>query len=262
MAFSTEDAAKRAGKLTASRVACLMTGDAEAILRLYREMIGELEPEDLSDNWQVQLGIATETLQLNWYEKETGRVLEWRNRTIVHRGYDWAAATPDGWDRELQCPVEVKHCIGWEPVEAIIDRYQPQCHWQMWCTQTDRAVLSCIRGAAVPVIEYIDLHPPYMKDLIDRASHFVMCVAMRSPPVELPRIRPPIDPTRVVDMSLNNAWSDKAAIWLENRPMYQAYEAAKEDLKAMVPADARRVFGAGVQVTRAKNGALTVRTDT
>jgi hypothetical protein len=46
----------------AGRIACLMTGDREAILRLYQEMIGEAEPEDLSGVWAVRLGEATEAL--------------------------------------------------------------------------------------------------------------------------------------------------------------------------------------------------------
>jgi hypothetical protein len=55
---------QRQGKLTASRVACLMTGDAEKILRLYKEMIGEEDEEDLSRVWPVALGVAAEQLQL------------------------------------------------------------------------------------------------------------------------------------------------------------------------------------------------------
>ncbi len=37
-----------------------MGNDEPALLRLWREKRGEVEPEDLSDNLIVQLGLATE----------------------------------------------------------------------------------------------------------------------------------------------------------------------------------------------------------
>src|SRR4029077_7712576 len=79
----------RKGKLTASRVAALMTGDAEKILRLYREMIGEAVEEDLSDVWAVQLGAATESLNLDWYEMRRNP-LSRRGEVVVHPRHDWA----------------------------------------------------------------------------------------------------------------------------------------------------------------------------
>jgi len=40
----------------------IMGDDAPALLRLWQEKRGEVEPEDLSDDLLVQLGTATETL--------------------------------------------------------------------------------------------------------------------------------------------------------------------------------------------------------
>ena len=37
-----------------------------ALVRLWKEKRGEIEPEDLSDNLIVQLGLATETLKVQW----------------------------------------------------------------------------------------------------------------------------------------------------------------------------------------------------
>ena len=47
----------------------IIIGDDEpALLRLWREKRGEVEPEDLSGNLVVQLGLATEDLNRRWYE--------------------------------------------------------------------------------------------------------------------------------------------------------------------------------------------------
>ena len=50
-----------------------MGDDEAALLRLWREKRGEAEPEDLSGNLIVQLGLATEKLNRRWYEANTGR---------------------------------------------------------------------------------------------------------------------------------------------------------------------------------------------
>jgi hypothetical protein len=40
----------------------IMSPDESALIRLWKEKRGEAEPEDLSDNLIVQLGVATEPL--------------------------------------------------------------------------------------------------------------------------------------------------------------------------------------------------------
>src|SRR5450756_3240333 len=50
----------------------IMGNDEAALLRLWREKCGEAEPEDLSGNLIVQLGLVTEPLNRIWYERNTG----------------------------------------------------------------------------------------------------------------------------------------------------------------------------------------------
>src|SRR5262245_11855695 len=115
----------RTGKLTGSRIACLMKGDAEAIDRLYREMIGEEVEGDLSGVWAVQLGAATEQLNLDWFARKQGAPLSRRGEVINHPFLAWAACTIDGWSDQHQCPVECKHVGGREPIATVVERYQP-----------------------------------------------------------------------------------------------------------------------------------------
>lgn len=96
MALTAEQIAARAGKLTASRISALMTGDAEKILRLYREMIGEEIEEDLSGVWPVRLGEATEQLQLDWYQQKHRVPVTRRGEVVISPEHDWAACTLDG----------------------------------------------------------------------------------------------------------------------------------------------------------------------
>ena len=52
-----------------------MGEDEAALLRLWREKRGEAEPEDLSGNLIVQLGLVTEPLNRHWFERNTGQVV-------------------------------------------------------------------------------------------------------------------------------------------------------------------------------------------
>ena len=45
----------------------IMGDDEEALVRLWREKRGEVEPKDLSGNLIVQLGVVTEDLNRRWY---------------------------------------------------------------------------------------------------------------------------------------------------------------------------------------------------
>src|SRR5215813_7922103 len=74
----------------------IMGDDEAALLRLWREKRGEIEPEDLSGNLVVQLGLATENLNRRWYEANAGQVLTDVQRRIQHPVLRWMAATLDG----------------------------------------------------------------------------------------------------------------------------------------------------------------------
>src|SRR5262249_53464602 len=74
----------------------IMGDDEAALLRLWREKRGEVEPEDLSGNLLVQLGLATEDLNRRWYQTNTGQVLTDIQRQVRHAALRWMAATLDG----------------------------------------------------------------------------------------------------------------------------------------------------------------------
>src|SRR6185369_15825901 len=74
----------------------LMGDDEGALLRLWREKRGETEPEDLSGNLIVQLGVVTEHLNRHWFERNTRQVVTEVQRHVRHPVNRWMAATLDG----------------------------------------------------------------------------------------------------------------------------------------------------------------------
>src|SRR5690348_10336683 len=74
----------------------IMGDDETALVRLWREKLGEIAPEDLSGELIVQLGTVTEALNRGWYEKNTGRAVTDIQRQVFHPVHRWMAATLDG----------------------------------------------------------------------------------------------------------------------------------------------------------------------
>ncbi len=67
-----------------------MGTDEAALMRLWQEKRGEVEPEDLSGNLIVQLGLATEELNRRWYEANTGQVIvNVQQRVFIRRCAGW-----------------------------------------------------------------------------------------------------------------------------------------------------------------------------
>jgi predicted phage-related endonuclease len=79
----------------------ILNADAAALVQLWREKRGEAEPEDLSGNLIVQLGIATEVLNRTWYEHNTGRVVIDVQRRVRHPVNRWMAATLGGFVEDV-----------------------------------------------------------------------------------------------------------------------------------------------------------------
>ncbi len=282
--LSEAQLAARAGKLTASRVKVLMTGTDDEIMALWEQMtLGEPEP-DLSDIWAVRLGEATEALNLEWYRRKTGHILTRHGEVTLHPVHDWMAATLDAFDAELPGPVDAKHVGGFEKREKVVQRYWPQMHWQMLCTDTYTSRLSIIEGAREPVVEAIDFDKDYAAELFDRAERFWQCVVSLTPPVDLP---PPVEPVlperwRTVDLRESFLFSeppygdgewhplpeapnwaapmrDALELWDENKASAAEFEGAKKNIKALLPNDVGEVLFDEVTIKRAKNGAVTIK---
>lgn len=259
--LSPTQLAARDGKLTASAVACLMTGDAEKILNLWRELTGDpsYAAEDLSGVWPVQLGSHTEPLNLDWYERRTGKSLSRRGDVVIHAKHDWAACTLDAWDDDLACPVECKHVGGFEKTPVILERYAPQAHWQMIVTDSKQCVFSIIEGAREPVIEAVPFNPEYAAELWARAEQFIQCVWNLTPPIVLAPVAAPVKAEKVYDMTGKNDWAAETVTWITTRQAAKDFAASEKAIKALVPADAVRATGHGISVSRIKAGSLSIK---
>jgi predicted phage-related endonuclease len=237
----------------------IMGDDEAALLRLWREKRGEVEPKDLSGNLVVQLGVATEDLNRRWYQANSSQVLSDVQRRIRHPVLRWMAATLDGRVEATGAVFEAKFMLPWAfSEEAAAEKYMPQLQHNMWVVAARSAVLSVITGGGKWVEITIHSDPLYQHLIVTAERKFWRCVESGEPPrlfgVEPPK--PRIEAVRIVDMSGSNSWSEFAGIFRSTRQAFLEHERSKTELKALMPEDAKEASGHGVRAKRSKSGAV------
>src|SRR2546421_2657287 len=220
----------------------IMGSDEGALLRLCREKRGEIEPEDLSGNLIVQLGVATEPLNRHWFERNTRRTLRDVQRRLRHPVIRWMGATLDGMVAETGAVFEAKFMLPWSfSEEGAAEKHMAQLQHNMWVTNARLGVLSIITGGGKWVEVTVPADSLYQPLLLTAEKKFWRCVESGDPPrlfgVEPPRAR--IEAVRVVDMSASNSWAEFAGIFLRTREAHVEHERARTELKALLPEDAR-----------------------
>jgi predicted phage-related endonuclease len=237
----------------------IMGNDEGALLRLWREKRGEVEPEDLSGNLIVQLGSATEELNRRWYEANTGQVITDIQKHVRHPTIRWLAATPDGRVGASGAVFESKFMLPWYfSEEAAAEKYMPQLQHNMWVVAARSAVLSIISGGGKWVEIKTHADPLYQHLIVTAERKFWRCVESGEPPTlfgaEPPR--PRIEAVRIVDMSASNAWAEFAGVFSRTRSAHLEHEQAKAELKSLMPEDADQAIGHGIRAKRSKSGAI------
>jgi predicted phage-related endonuclease len=237
----------------------IMGADEPALLQLWREKRGEVEPEDLSGNLIVQLGLVTEPLNRHWYERNTGQTIECIQHRLRHPVLRWMGATLDGLIAGGGTVFEAKFMLPWSfSEEAAAEKHMAQLQHNMWVTNAKAAALSVITGGGKWVEIKINADPLYQHLLLTAEKKFWRCVESGEPPrlfgVEPPR--PRIEAVRIVDMSASNSWGDLAAIFRSTRDAFLEHERAKVELKTLMPEDAKEAIGHGIRAKRSKSGAI------
>jgi predicted phage-related endonuclease len=237
----------------------IMGSDENALLRLWREKRGEVEPEDLSSNLVVQLGLATEVLNRRWYEANTGQVVTDIQKRVRHPALRWMGATLDGRVEGSDAVFEAKFMLPWSfSEEAAAEKYMPQLQHNMWVVAARTAVLSVITGGGKWVEIATHSDPLYQHLIVTAERKFWRCVESGEAPhlfgVEPPK--PRIEAVRIVDMSASNSWAEFAGLFRNTREAFLDHERSKTELKALMPEDAKEATGHGVRARRSKSGAV------
>ena len=237
----------------------IMGDDQDKLIRLWREKRGEALPLDLSNDLIVQLGSITEDLNRSRYERTSGHTVGDIQRKVRHPIHKWMGATLDGRVEQTGAVYEAKFMLPWNfSEEAAADKHMAQLQHNMWVIAARSAVLSIITGGGKWVEITIHADPLYQHLLLTAEKKFWRCVQTGEPPhlfgIETPR--PRLEAVKIVDMASSNSWAELAATYLSTREAHANHEAAKAELKKLVPEDAKEAMGHGIKAKRSKSGAI------
>jgi YqaJ-like recombinase protein len=264
MPLTPEQRKKREHKFTASVAPIVMSGDEAALLKLWREMIGETEPEDLSDQWPPMLGAYMENFILDWHERKTGQPIVERQRFVQHPGLPDVGCTLDGYRPHDDCTIDAKVCNSWQSLDYIIGYYAPQCVVQRECRQAARCALLVMHGSAEPRELEVITDAAYEREIWSRIASFLMCVQALMPPVPLPKCTPPEQWRTVnLDDEPKPNWApdmiQQLHLWSETKAAADSNTQAADVIKRLVPEDVGRLRWTNLQVRRDRRGYLSIK---
>src|SRR5215472_5988578 len=272
-----EQKAERRTGIGGSHAPRIMVGDWQS---LWLEITGREQPKQIMSGWNYALRIATETLQLDWWEYKTGQTIirrSYPHNCVRSTEYPWMRATLDGMIKETGEPVNAKHVSTWtgkqtkqSPRTWAVEFYVWQIlHEIIVCSPPSmRGWISLIVGEKEPEPIAIDADPISLQRLIAAEEEFWGFVQRDEPPDSSYTPEASLiewETMREVEMTGSNEWAYQAGVWCDTIGEWRRCgdwkrsEDAITGLKALVEKDVRSAWGHGVIITRNRAGSLTIK---
>ena len=227
---------------------------------LWRVKTGRQEPEDLSNALPVQLGVHTESFNLNWFSKQTNMILDNHQKHYAKK----IEGIPCQTYIDAKCKtgiVEAKHTNAFTNMDEQLAKYMPQLQFNMHLANTKLSHLSIIFGNMKWESVTVGYDKDYFNNIMKEISRFWDYVEQdieppnyHAMPIETNSI--PIDDMVSRDASSDNEFVSMSMEYLFHQAGAKEFETAKKRLKAIVKPTEREVYTDLLSVKRSKNGSL------
>ena len=234
-------------------------------LNLWKEKTSRKEQDDLSRKLNVQIGIATEKINLDFlsYDLDCGIQHEYNVLQDDFMMSHCDGIITDGDHAGIL--VEAKHTYEQNNFEKVAEFYYPQLQHYMMHSKTDYIYLSVIFGNNKHEHAVIDADPEYQQKLYKLEKAFWMFVQTDTEPKGFESELPdppkniPLNGMTVKDMDTDIEWIALADTYNKCKPIAKAFDDCKKTIRGLVPDDCRKAEGAGIVVTRNKRNILTIK---
>jgi hypothetical protein len=257
----------RIGFLGGSDMRRIMDGDW---VSLWEQKTARSELDDLSTNLAVQLGIHTESFNIEWFKDNLQAEVTHEQHEFTLNWYNIPLKGQVDGMLKLQDPndkiniLECKHTYEMNKMESCIKMYMPQMQFYMWLAQADGCYLSVIFGnrrwECVYVSkdwDYIEKMKVYIKEFWGHVTEDTRPFGDNEiPPVSIDKIK--VDGMTKRDASGDNEFISRCHDYIEQEKSAKLFESAKSDLKAMVGDDEREVYCDLLAIKRDKRGSLRI----
>jgi predicted phage-related endonuclease len=198
-------------------------------------------------------------LQRQWYQQNTGTVVEFSGKAFRCQIHPWRSATVDGLLNNETVVWEAKHVNAFAKPEEVLEKYMPQLQHNMAVVGVNKSVLSMFLGTFKWETFEVDADWLYQEELLAAETAFWNAVQTGDLPcAAAPPAAPKPTTFREVDFTGNNAWGAYAADWLDNRDFAKSFKSTEAAIKELIEPDVSKATGHGIIVKRSKAGALTI----
>ena len=142
---------------------------------------GRSEKEDLSNVLPEQMGIYTESFNIDWFEKQTGFEVTNNNKIYKNPDVEFLHATVDGIIHKQEAIFEAKHVSPFS-LKNVVDKYYPQLQHYMLVTGLKKAYLSVLVGNLQHKIYEIEADIEFIHKLLYAETHMWAYVQADVPP--------------------------------------------------------------------------------
>lgn len=259
MALTAEQKLFRSKLLGGSDANTIMGGNTEYLMELWMTKTGQKEDVDLSDVLPVQMGVWTEPFNIQWFTKQTGRIVTDNGIQKTSAIHSFMGCTLDGLTDDGKTVFEAKHVSAFAKEDEVLDKYYPQLTHNMLVCGVEKAVLSVFFGNHKYEKYDVHLDALYADILVGSEKDFWNHVLNKTPPVTVSVKIPTSEIVRKVDMTGNNSWANLSAQLKLNSGGKKLYDEAVTGLKGLIEEDVAEAFGYGISFKRDKRGALRMK---
>ena len=232
-------------------------------LELWQVKTGRVEPEDLSRNIAVQMGIQTEEFNLLWFAEEYGCTLTGLQKSFEETiGSVPVKGTVDAMvDDSI---VEAKHTNAYNTLDKVIEYYMPQIQLYIHLAKGDGAHVSVIFGNNKWESAYVGKSEEYFNSMWAVVSDFWGYVLRdeepvgNDQPIQLSVDKVSVDNMVKRDATTDNEFNDAAYTYVTLEADAKAFESAKKQIKSMVGDNEREVYCDHLTAKRDKRGSIRI----
>jgi predicted phage-related endonuclease len=241
-------------------------------LELWQVKTGRVEPDDLSRNIAVQMGVHTEDFNLEWFAHEYSFNLYNKQLTesdmingVPAKGtFDAMVFTRNETELRDSYIVEAKHTNAYNTLDKVIEYYMPQVQLYIELANAEGAYLSVIFGNNKWESAHVSRNKEYFNSMWAVVSDFWGYVLRdeepvgNDQPIQLSIDKVSVDNMVKRDASQDNQFNDAAYTYVTLEADAKAFESAKKQIKDMVGDNEREVYCDHLTAKRDKRGAIRI----
>ena len=251
----------------------IMTGEWNELWRIKKGLQGR---PDLSHQFNVQLGLATEDFNIKWAEDNYYLKFNKQAARQMQYGLIKLTGTLDGFsgtnaDDEVEyIGIECKHTYSYNTMDKMLDYYMPQLQFYIWIAKLEKMIFSVIFGnqwkavEVYPSQEYLELMQDNIRMFWDHIVHnsepddsnYHNDVLKRNASAYIDSV--PINKMTARDASKSNSFTEYTQQYLQHEDAAKSFEVARKALREEIRPNEREVYNDLISVKRNKRGSVRV----